>query len=103
FHFGIREHAMGAFANGMSLAGAFIPYTATFLVFSDYMRPAIRLAGLSHVQAAFVFTHDSPYLGEDCPTHQPVEQLWALRPIPNVHVARPADALECAAAWTMAL
>ncbi len=103
FHFGIREHAMGAFANGMSLSGAFIPYTATFLVFSDYMRPAIRLAGLSHIQTAFVFTHDSLYLGEDGPTHQPVEHLWALRAIPNVDVARPADALECAAAWAMAL
>ena len=103
FHFGIREHAMGAFANGLSLSGSFIPYTATFLVFSDYMRPAIRLAGLSHLPSVFVFTHDSLYLGEDGPTHQPVEHLWALRAIPNVHVVRPADSLECAAAWTLAL
>ncbi len=103
FHFGIREHAMAAFANGLALGGSFIPYTATFLVFSDYMRPAIRLAGLSHLPSVFVFTHDSLYLGEDGPTHQPVEHLWALRAIPNVHVVRPADSLECAAAWTLAL
>ncbi|MBM4359564.1 MAG: transketolase [Deltaproteobacteria bacterium] len=103
FHFGIREHAMGAFANGLALGGAFIPYTATFLVFSDYMRPAIRLAALSHIGSVFVYTHDSLYLGEDGPTHQPVEHLWALRAIPNVHVVRPADSLECAAAWTLAV
>ncbi len=103
FHFGIREHAMGSFANGMAFGGAFIPYTGTFLVFSDYMRPAMRLAALSHVQSLFVFTHDSLYLGEDGPTHQPVEHLAALRSIPNLDVVRPADALECAAVWAHAL
>ncbi|MBM4374613.1 MAG: transketolase [Deltaproteobacteria bacterium] len=103
FHFGIREHAMGAFANGLALGGSFVPYTSTFLVFSDYMRPAIRLAALSHLRSVFVYTHDSLYLGEDGPTHQPVEHLWALRAIPNVFVVRPADSLECAAAWTLAV
>ena len=102
FHFGIREHAMGAIANGLSLGG-FIPYTATFLVFSDYMRPPMRLAAMSHLQAVFVFTHDSLYLGEDGPTHQPVEHFWALRVIPGLDLVRPADALECAAAWTHAV
>ena len=102
-HFGIREHAMGAFLNGVALSDGFIPFGATFLVFSDYLRPAIRLAALSHIGSIFVFTHDSVYLGEDGPTHQPVEHLWALRCIPNVDVLRPADALECAAAWTHAL
>jgi len=103
FHFGVREHGMGAFANGMALSDGFIPYTATFLVFSDYMRPAVRLAALSKLQSIYVFTHDSVYLGEDGPTHQPVEHYWALRAIPNLDVVRPADALECAAAWTHAL
>jgi len=102
-HFGVREHAMGAFVNGMALAGGFIPFCSTFLVFADYMRPAIRLAALSHIQAAFVFTHDSIFLGEDGPTHQPVEHLWTLRLIPNLDVFRPADGLECAAAWTHAM
>ena len=102
-HFGIREHAMGAFVNGMAVSDGFIPFGATFLIFSDYMRPAIRLAALSHLQALFVFTHDSIYLGEDGPTHQPVEQLWALRLIPNLDVARPCDAIECAGAWAHAL
>jgi transketolase len=102
-HFGIREHAMGCFANGMALSDGFIPYTATFLVFSDYMRPAMRLAALSKLQCVFVFTHDSVYLGEDGPTHQPVEHYWALRAIPNLDFVRPADGLECAAAWTHAL
>jgi transketolase len=102
-HFGIREHAMGSFMNGMALADGFIPFGSTFLVFSDYMRPAIRLAALSHLQSIFVFTHDSVYLGEDGPTHQPVEHFWALRIIPNVDVVRPCDALECAMAWTHAL
>jgi transketolase len=101
--FGIREHAMGAMANGMSLYGMFIPFTATFLTFSDYMRPAIRLAALSRAQAVHVFTHDSVFLGEDGPTHQAVEQVWALRLIPRTHVWRPADAIECAAAWAAAL
>lgn len=102
-HFGIREHAMGAFMNGMAVSEGFIPYGSTFLVFSDYMRPAIRLAALSELQSLFIFTHDSVYLGEDGPTHQPVEHFWALRLIPNVDVLRPADALECAAAWVHAL
>ena len=102
-HFGIREHGMGSFLNGLALGDGFIPFGSTFLVFSDYMRPAIRLAALSHLQVLFIFTHDSVYLGEDGPTHQPVEHYWALRLIPNVDVLRPADALECAAAWAHAL
>ncbi|MBK9263762.1 MAG: transketolase [Polyangiaceae bacterium] len=102
-HFGVREHAMGAFVNGLALSGAYIPFGSTFLVFSDYMRPAIRLAALSHLRSIFVFTHDSVFLGEDGPTHQPIEHLWALRMIPNVDVVRPADSLECAAAWTHAM
>jgi transketolase len=102
-HFGIREHGMGAICNGMALTGAFIPYGSTFLVFSDYMRPSIRLSALMGLQCLWIFTHDSVFLGEDGPTHQPIEQLWALRLIPNVDVVRPADALEVAAAWAMAL
>jgi len=102
-HFGIREHAMGAFVNGMAISEGFIPFGSTFLIFSDYMRPAIRLAALSHLQSIFVFTHDSLYLGEDGPTHQPVEHFWALRIIPNVDFVRPCDALECAAAWAHAM
>jgi transketolase len=102
-HFGIREHAMGAFLNGMALTGGFIPFGSTFLVFSDYMRGAMRLAALSHIPSIFVFTHDSLYLGEDGPTHQPVEHYWALRVIPGLDLVRPADALECAAAWAHAL
>jgi len=102
-HFGIREHGMGAILNGMALAGGFIPFGATFLVFSDYMRGSMRLAALSHVHCVYVFTHDSVYLGEDGPTHQPVEHYWALRSIPNLDLVRPADAVECAAAWTHAL
>ncbi len=102
-HFGIREHAMGAVMNGMALTEGFIPFGSTFLVFSDYLRPAMRLAALSHIQSLFVFTHDSVYVGEDGPTHQPVEHYWALRVIPNLDVIRPADALECAAAWSHAL
>lgn len=101
--FGIREHAMGSMANGMSLYGHFIPFTATFLTFSDYMRPAIRLAALTQNQVVHVFTHDSVFLGEDGPTHQSVEHVSALRLIPNVDVWRPADSLECAAAWACAL
>jgi transketolase len=101
--FGIREHAMGAMANGMSLYGHFIPFTATFLTFSDYMRPAIRLAALTQNQVVHVFTHDSVFLGEDGPTHQSVEHVSALRLIPNVDVWRPGDSLECAAAWACAL
>ncbi|HVY46787.1 MAG TPA: transketolase [Minicystis sp.] len=102
-HFGIREHAMGAFVNGLAVGEGFIPFGSTFLIFSDYMRPAIRLAALSHLQSIFVFTHDSVYLGEDGPTHQPVEHFWALRLIPNLDFVRPCDALECAAAWAHAL
>jgi transketolase len=101
--FGIREHAMGAMSNGMALYDCFIPFTATFLTFSDYMRPAIRLAALTGEQVIHVFTHDSVFLGEDGPTHQAVEHVSALRLIPNVDVWRPADALECAAAWASAL
>jgi transketolase len=102
-HFGIREHAMGAMMNGMALHGGVIPYGGTFLIFSDYMRPAIRLAALMKQQAIYVFTHDSIGLGEDGPTHQPVEQLSALRCIPNLLVIRPADANETAEAWKVAL
>ena len=102
-HFGIREHAMGAIMNGMSLHGGLIPYGGTFLVFSDYMRPAIRLAALMKRQAIYVFTHDSIGLGEDGPTHQPVEQLTALRCIPNLLVVRPADANEAGEAWKVAI
>ncbi len=100
--FGIREHAMGAIANGIALHGLFVPYTATFLTFSDYMRPSIRLAALSGLPVVHVFTHDSVFLGEDGPTHQSVEHVSALRLIPNVHVWRPADGVECAAAWASA-
>jgi transketolase len=101
-HFGIREHAMGAIANGLALSGFFLPFGSTFLIFSDYMRPAVRLAALMQQQVVFVYTHDSVFLGEDGPTHQPIEQIAALRLIPNLDVVRPADGLECAAAWTHA-
>jgi len=102
-HFGVREHAMGSIANGLALYGAWIPYGGTFLVFSDYMRPAIRLAALSGLRSIYVFTHDSIFLGEDGPTHQPIEHLGALRLIPNLEVWRPADGRETAAAWAAAL
>ncbi|HKB07389.1 MAG TPA: transketolase [Candidatus Polarisedimenticolia bacterium] len=102
-HFGVREHGMGAILNGMALHGGPIPYGATFLIFSDYMRPPIRLAAMSHLQVIYVFTHDSVFLGEDGPTHQPVEQLAGLRLVPNLAVVRPADAAEVAMAWTLAL
>ncbi len=102
-HFGIREHAMGAIANGMALHGGVIPYTATFLVFSDYMRPPLRLAALMKTQVIFIFTHDSIAMGEDGPTHQPVEQLISLRAIPGLTVLRPADANETTEAWRAAL
>ena len=102
-HFGVREHGMGAVLNGMARHGGVIPYGATFLVFSDYMRPSIRLAALMGCRVVYVFTHDSIGVGEDGPTHQPVEQLAALRAMPNLHVVRPADANETAAAWRMAL
>ena len=102
-HFGIREHAMGGILNGMALSHALVPYGGTFLVFSDYMRPAIRLAALMKLRVIYVFTHDSVAVGEDGPTHQPVEQLAALRAIPNLVVLRPADANETAVAWQLAL
>jgi len=102
-HFGIREHAMGAILNGMSLYGGFVPFGSTFLVFSDYMHPSIRLAALMGIQVIYVFTHDSILVGEDGPTHQPVEQLSILRSIPNLTVFRPADGEECIAAWSYAL
>jgi transketolase len=102
-HFGVREHAMGAILNGMALHGGVIPYGGTFLVFSDYMRPAIRLAALMDLPVIYVFTHDSIGLGEDGPTHQPVEHLPALRSIPHLVVLRPADANETVEAWRYAL
>ncbi|HEX9563329.1 MAG TPA: transketolase [Gemmatimonadaceae bacterium] len=102
-HFGVREHAMASMMNGMTLHGGVIPYGGTFLVFADYMRPAIRLAALMRQRVIYVFTHDSIGLGEDGPTHQPVEQLTALRTIPNVTVLRPGDANEVAEAWRTAL
>ncbi len=103
FHFGIREHGMGAIMNGMALHGAVIPYGATFLIFSDYMRPPIRLAAIMKQHVIYVYTHDSIGLGEDGPTHQPVEQLTLLRAIPDMVVIRPADASETAEAWRAAL
>jgi transketolase len=102
-HFGVREHAMGSMLAGMALHGGVIPYGGTFLVFSDYMRPAIRLASMMELPVIYVFTHDSIGLGEDGPTHQPVEQTAALRAIPNLVVIRPADANETAEAWRVAL
>ena len=101
--FGVREHAMGGILNGMALHGGLIPYGATFLIFSDYMRPAIRLAALMKLHVIYVFTHDSIGLGEDGPTHQPIEQLAALRAIPHLKVVRPCDANETVAAWKTAL
>jgi len=103
FHFGVREHAMGSTLTGISLNGGLIPYGGTFMTFSDYMRPAIRLAALSEVQVVYVFTHDSIGLGEDGPTHQPVEHLAALRSIPHLFVIRPADPAEVSEAWRMAI
>ncbi|HEY5730814.1 MAG TPA: transketolase [Anaerolineales bacterium] len=103
FHFGVREHAMGAVLNGMALFGGVIPYGGTFLIFSDYMKPAIRIAAISHIPSIFIFTHDSVGLGEDGPTHQPVEQLAALRATPNLVVIRPADANEVREAWKVAV
>ena len=102
-HFGVREHAMGAVVNGMAVHGGVIPYGGTFLVFSDYMRPAIRLSALSHYGSIWVFTHDSIGVGEDGPTHQPVEHVAALRAIPNLVVIRPADANEVCEAWKLAI
>ena len=102
-HFGVREHAMGSTLTGMSLNGGLIPFGGTFLTFSDYMRPAIRLAALSEVQVIYVFTHDSVGLGEDGPTHQPIEHLAALRAIPHLFVIRPADPAEVSEAWRIAI
>ena len=102
-HFGIREHAMGAILNGIALHGGTRPYGGTFLVFSDYMRPSVRLAALMKLPVVYVWTHDSIGLGEDGPTHQPVEHLTSLRAIPGLDVVRPADANETAWAWRQAL
>src|SRR5687767_14353906 len=102
-HFGVREHAMGSTLTGISLNGGLIPFGGTFMTFSDYMRPAIRLAALSEVQAIYVFTHDSVGLGEDGPTHQPIEHLAALRAIPHLFVIRPADPAEVSEAWRTAI
>ena len=102
-HFGIREHGMGGVVNALALAGGFVPFGATFLVFSDYMRGSVRLSALGKLQTLWIFTHDSIFLGEDGPTHQPIEHVWALRLIPGLAVVRPADAMETAAAWAIAL
>jgi transketolase len=102
-HFGIREHAMGAAANGMAAHGGVLPFVGTFFVFSDYLRPALRLAALSRHRVVFVFSHDSVGVGEDGPTHQPVEQLMSLRLVPGLQVLRPADANETAAALRTAI
>ncbi len=102
-HFGVREHAMGTVLNGIAYHGGLVPYGGTFLIFSDYMRPPVRLAAMSHLHVIYVFTHDSVWLGEDGPTHQPVEQLANLRAIPNLVVIRPADANETVEAWRVAL
>jgi len=103
FRFGVREHAMGAVVNGLALHGGLRPFAATFLIFSDYMRPAVRLAALMHQPVIYVYTHDSIFIGEDGPTHQPVEQLESLRLIPGLKVLRPADGEETARAWLTAL
>jgi transketolase len=103
FHFGVREHAMGGAINGLAAHGGVIPFSATFLVFSDYMKPAIRLGALMKIRAIYVFTHDSIAVGEDGPSHEPIEQLAGLRAIPGLTVIRPADANETAEAWTLAI
>jgi transketolase len=102
-HFGVREHAMGGIANGMSAHGGLVPFTATFFNFLDYMKPSVRLAALNKNKVVFVFTHDSVFLGEDGPTHQPIEQLATLRATPNMTTIRPADAVEAVAAWKFAV
>ena len=102
-HFGVREHAMGAIANGLALSGVIRPFAGTFLIFSDYMRPAVRLAALMGMPVVYVYTHDSIFLGEDGPTHQPISQLASLRSIPGLVVLRPADAAETVAAWKVAI
>lgn len=103
FHFGVREHAMAAICNGIALHGGLIPYCATFLIFSDYLKPAARLSALMGLRVIYILTHDSIGVGEDGPTHQPIEQLLMLRSIPNMTVFRPADCLETAASWEAAL
>src|SRR5579864_3995146 len=103
FYFGVREHAMGAALSGISLSGLWLPYGGTFLIFSDYMRPPVRLACLMKLQVIYVYTHDSIFLGEDGPTHQPISQLASLRSLPGMTVIRPADACETAAAWRAAI
>jgi len=103
FHFGVREHGMGGILNGLALYGGFIPFGATFLVFADYMRPTVRMANIMGIQVIYVFTHDSIFVGEDGPTHEPVEQVASLRLIPGMTVIRPADGPEVAAAWAWAL
>jgi transketolase len=103
FHFGVREHGMGAIVNGLAYHGGFVPYGSTFLVFSDYMRPAVRLSALSRLGSIWVYTHDSIGLGEDGPTHQPVEHFLALRAIPDLLFIRPADANETVWAWRVAI
>jgi len=102
-HYGVREHGMAACLNGLALHGGMLPYAGTYLVFSDYMRPALRLAALMRQRVIMVLTHDSIGLGEDGPTHQPVEQLASLRAMPGVHVMRPADALETVECWELAI
>ncbi len=102
-HFGVREHAMGAIANGIALHGGAIPFTSTFFTFSDYMRPSVRMAALMGLQVAFIFSHDSIAVGEDGPTHEPVEQLMGFRAVPNLITIRPADATETVEAWKMAM
>src|SRR5262249_17347494 len=102
-HFGVREHGMCAAVNGMALHGGLIPYSGTFFVFTDYMRPAIRIGAIARAHAIHVLTHDSIGLGEDGPTHQPIEHLASLRAMPNLHVFRPADAMEVAESWELAI
>ncbi|MBT7819413.1 MAG: transketolase, partial [Chloroflexi bacterium] len=102
-HYGVREHAMTSITNGIALHGGLLPYAATFLVFSDYMRPGIRLAAMMGLKEIFVFSHDSVGLGEDGPTHQPIEQILGLRSVPNLSVIRPSDSNEVIEAWRMAI
>jgi transketolase len=102
-HFGVREHAMGSICNGLALHGGFVPFGSTFMVFYDYMRPAVRISAISGLRALWIYTHDSVWLGEDGPTHQPIEHLAAMRATPNLVVVRPADAAETAEAWKIAL
>src|SRR5208282_5469194 len=101
--FGVREHAMGAAVNGMAAHGGVIPFSATFFVFSDYMKPSMRLGAIMGLKAIYVFTHDSIGVGEDGPTHEPIEQLAGVRAIPKLTVIRPADANESAEAWAFAI